>query len=204
MPSYSVPSRWIERGAPNSLDRHAEAAIAHGQDDALALAFAGFVIGMDKHDRAAAFAAFEAARSVSPSLALTYILGSLVLGFGGEAERAIEWSERALRLSPFDPWRSSSLPVALSLGRFLRGEYNEAADAVRMAVQSDPGFSIAHMMLAAMLAKLDRLDDAKVAAARALELQPGLRFGGFLAGVKCAPVLAASLTETLRPTGLPE
>ena len=40
--------------------RHAEAAIAHGQDDALALAFAGFVLGVDKRDLAAAFAALEA------------------------------------------------------------------------------------------------------------------------------------------------
>jgi len=53
--------------------RHAEAAIANGQDDAPALAFAGFVIGMDKHDRAAAFAAFEAALAISPSSAQTYI-----------------------------------------------------------------------------------------------------------------------------------
>jgi len=46
--------------------RHAEAAITYGQDDALALSFAGFVIGMDKHDRSAAFTAFEAALAVSP------------------------------------------------------------------------------------------------------------------------------------------
>ena len=59
--------------------RHAQAAIAHGQDDALALTFAGFSIGMDGHDRAAAFAAFEAALAVSPSSALTYILGSVIL-----------------------------------------------------------------------------------------------------------------------------
>jgi hypothetical protein len=43
-----------------------------------ALAFAGFVIGMDKHDRAAALTAFEAVLSVSPSSALTYILGSVI------------------------------------------------------------------------------------------------------------------------------
>jgi len=55
--------------------------------DASALAFAGFVIGMDKHDRAAAFTAFEAALSVSPSSALTYILGSIILAYAGEAER---------------------------------------------------------------------------------------------------------------------
>jgi len=73
--------------------RHAQAAIVHGQDDALALTFAGFSIGMDGHDHAAAFAAFEAALSVSPSSALTYILGSVILGWAGEAERAIA-SER--------------------------------------------------------------------------------------------------------------
>ena len=76
--------------------RHAQAAILHGQDDALALTFAGFSIGMDGHDRAAAFAAFEAALAVSPSSALTYILGSVILGWAGEAERAIEWGERGL------------------------------------------------------------------------------------------------------------
>src|SRR5215813_15330530 len=34
---------------------HAQAAMTYGQDDALALTYAGFSIGMDGHDRAAAF-----------------------------------------------------------------------------------------------------------------------------------------------------
>lgn len=70
--------------------RHARSAIIYGQDDALALTWAGFSIGMDGHDRAAAFTALEAALALSPSCALTYILGSVILGWGGEAERAIE------------------------------------------------------------------------------------------------------------------
>jgi hypothetical protein len=76
----------------------------YGQDDALALTFAGFSIGMDAHDRTAAFAALEAALAISPSSALTYILGSVILGWAGEAERAIDWSEQGMRLSPFDSW----------------------------------------------------------------------------------------------------
>ncbi len=84
--------------------RHARSAVIHGQDDALALTLAGFSIGMDGHDRSAAFTALEAALAISPSSALTYILGSVMLGWGGEADRAIEWSERGIRLSPFDPW----------------------------------------------------------------------------------------------------
>ena len=183
--------------------RHAQAAIAHGQDDALALTFAGFSIGMDGHDRAAAFAAFEAALAVSPSTALAYILGSVVLGWAGEAERAIEWGERGMRLSPFDPWAFGAFH-SLMLGHFLRGRHAEALGPAYKAVQSNPGHSISYMLLAAALARLGRLAEARTAAARVLELQPGFRYGRQFYGVDCAPALAASLGEALAATGLPE
>ena len=182
---------------------HARAAILHGRDDALALTFAGFSIGMDGHEHAAAFAAFEAALAVSPSSALTYILGSVILGWTGEAERAIEWSDRAMRLSPFDPWAFAAFH-ALILGHFLRGRYEEAVAAAYKAVQSNPAHSISYMLLAAPLAKLGRLEEAKAAAARVLELQPTFRYSLQFAGVDCAPALAASLGEALRTVGLPE
>ncbi len=183
--------------------RHAQAAIIHGQDDALALTFAGFSIGMDGHDHAAAFAALEAALAVSPSSALTYIVGGVIFGWAGEAERAIEWGERAMRLSPFDPWAWSAFH-SLTLGHFHRGRYEEAARAAHKAVQFNPGHSISHMLLTAALAKLGRFEEARAAAARVLELQPAFRYSRQFAGVDCAPALAASLSEALRPTGLPE
>jgi adenylate cyclase len=183
--------------------RHAQAAIVYGQDDALALTFAGFSIGMDGHDRAAAFAAFEAALAVSPSTALSYILGSVILGWTGEAERSIEWAEKGMRLSPFDPWAFAAFG-SLALGHFHRGRYDEAANAAYKAVQSNPAHSINYVLVAASLAKLGRLEEAKTAAARVLELHPGFRYSQQFSGVDCAPVLAASLGEALRATGLPE
>jgi adenylate cyclase len=183
--------------------RHAQLAIVHGQDDALALTFAGFTTGMDMHDRAAAFAAFEAALAISPSSALTYMQGSVILAWAGESERAIDWGERGLRLSPFDPWRASAF-VALALGHFCRGRYEEAVAAGHKAVQSSPGFSMCHVFLAAPLAKLGRLEEARAAAARALELQPTYRYSRNFAAVGCAPALAAALSESLRAAGLPE
>ena len=183
--------------------RHAQVAITHGQDDALALTLAGFSVGMEGHDRAAAFAAFEAAVAVSPSSALTYILGSVILAFAEESERAIDWAERGLRLSPLDPWRSSAF-FSLSLAHFHRGHYEEAVATARKSVQSSPGFSIAHVALAAPLAKLGRLEEARAAAARVLELQPVFRYSQFLTSVNCEPELAASLSEALRAAGLPE
>jgi adenylate cyclase len=183
--------------------RHAEAAIANGADDASALAFAGFVIGMDKHDHAAAFTTFEAALSVSPSSALTYILGSLILAFSGQAERAIEWADRGLRLSPLDPHRSPAF-VSCAFGHFYRGRYEEAAAAGRKAIQFSPGFSVSYVALAAPLVKLGRIEEAKAAAARVLELQPTFRCSRNFAASGCVPALAAALTEALVAAGLPD
>ena len=183
--------------------RYAQAAIVHGQDDALALTFAGFSIGMDGHDHAAAFTALEAALAISPSSAMTYIVGGVMFGWSGEAERAIEWGERAMRLSPFDPWAWSAFH-ALTLGHFHRGRYEEAAKAAHKAVQFNPGHSISYMLLTAALAKLGRLEEARAAAARVLELQPAFRYSRQFSGVDCAPALASSLGEALRMVALPE
>lgn len=182
---------------------HARSAILYGQDDALALTWAGFSIGMDEHDRAAAFAALEAALAISPSSALTYILGSVILGWGGEAERAIEWSERGVRLSPFDSWNWAAFD-AQALGHFHRGHYEEAARAAYRSIQANPAHSIPYMQLAAALARIGRLDEARAAAARVLELHPTFRYGRQFLGVNCAPALAAALGDALRAAGLPE
>jgi TolB-like protein/DNA-binding SARP family transcriptional activator len=183
--------------------RHARSAIIHGQDDALALTLAGFSVGMDGHDRAAAFTALEAALAISQSSALTYILGSVILGWGGEAERAIEWSERGMRLSPFDSWAFAAFD-AQAMSHFLRGRYEEACRAAYRSVQTNPAHSITYVQLAGALAKLGRLEEARIAATRVLELHPTFRYARQFAGVNCAPALAASLGEALRIAGLPE
>src|SRR5690242_529437 len=183
--------------------RHARSAIVHGQDDALALTWAGFSIGMDGHDRAAAFTALEAALAISPSTALTYILGGVILGWGGEAERAIEWSERGLRLSPFDSWIWAAFD-AQAMSHLLRGRYQEACRAAYKSVQANPAHSITYVQLSAALAKLGRLEEARAAAARVLELHPAFRYSRQFAGVNCAPALAEALGGALRDAGLAE
>ncbi len=183
--------------------RHAQAAILHGQDDALALTFAGFSIGMDGHDHDSAFVAVETALAVSPSSAITYIVGGVMFGWAADANRAIEWGERALRLSPFDPWAWSAFH-ALALGHFHLGHFEEAVGAAYKAVQFNPRHSISHMLLTAPLVRLDRLDEARCVAARVMELQPEFRYSRQFYGVDCAPALAASLGEALREAGLPE
>jgi hypothetical protein len=60
------------------------------------------------------------------------------------------------------------------------------------------------MLLAASLAKVGRLEEAKAAAARVLDLQPAFRYSRQFTGVNCAPQLAVALGDALRATGLPD
>ena len=183
--------------------RYAEGALAYGRDDPRALTLAGFSIGMDGHDRAAAFIAMDAALSISPSSALTYILGSVIRAWGGEAESAIEWSERGMRLSPLDPWAFAAFD-AQALSYFHLGRYDKAVQAAHKSIQANPAHSITYVQLAAALSKSGRMEDAKAAAARVMELHPSFRYGRQFAGVDCAPALAVSMGEALRAVGLPE
>ncbi|MCZ6859272.1 MAG: adenylate/guanylate cyclase domain-containing protein [Alphaproteobacteria bacterium] len=183
--------------------RHAHAAIAHGRDDAIALSLGGFVMGLVAHDREAARQAFEAALALSPSCALTYNLGSVVMVFAGEADRSIEWGERALRLSPIDPMNYAPW-FSITLGYFQRGEYQAAAEAAHKVFQANPYWSSAHFVLAATHAKLGRLDAAKSAAKRVIELQPGFSIGELCAAFDIHASIAAPLSEALSVAGLPE
>ncbi len=182
--------------------RHAHAAIAHGRDDAIALSLGGFAMGMVAHDRDAARQAFEAALALSPSCALAYNLGSVVVALAGDADRGIEWGERALRLSPFDPMNYAPW-FSITLGRFQRGEHEAAAEAAHKVFQANPYWSTAHFLLAATHAKLGRFDAAKFAAARVLELQPEFTISGTCAAFDIHPSIAVPLSEALSLAGLP-
>jgi len=91
----------------------------------------------------------------------------------------------------------------LAIGHFLRGRYEEAANAGRRAVQSNPGTSVSHSLLAAPLAKLGRMEEAKAVAKRVLELEPSFSADGFCAALALPTLLARPMVEAWRAAGLP-
>lgn len=107
-----------------------------------------------------------------------------------------------MRLSPFDSWAWAAFD-AQAMSHLLRGRYQEACLAAYNSVQANPAHSITYVQLTAALAKLGRLDEARAAAARVLELQPGFRYSRQFAEVNCAPALAEVLGSALREAGLP-
>lgn len=182
---------------------HAHAAITHGLADPMALTFGAFSMALVEHDRTAAFDAFEAAVKLCPSCGPAYIFGSAPLSFAGQAERAIDWGERALRLSPFDPM-SYIAYHGIAVGNFQLGRYEEAAKAARKAIQSNPRFSFSYALLAAPLAKLGRIEEAKDAVFRLRELQPNFSICRQCEAVGIVPAVAESMIMALRAAGLPD
>jgi Flp pilus assembly protein TadD len=108
-----------------------------------------------------------------------------------------------MRLSPFDSWAWAAFD-AQAMSHLLRGRYEEACRAAYKSVQANPAHSITYVQLAAALAKLGRMDEARAAAARVRELHPTFRYSRQFAAVNCAPALVEVLGSALNAAGLPE
>ncbi|WP_216074849.1 hypothetical protein, partial [Acinetobacter baumannii] len=80
-----------------------------------------------------------------PSTALAHIFGSVIHSWAAAAEPAIDWGERALRLSPFDSWAFAAFG-SQALGHFLLDRPHEATKAAYRAVQSNPAHSINYVI----------------------------------------------------------
>ena len=184
--------------------RHARQAIATGGDDAVALATAGFVIAVCGRDYETALTAFDRSFGLSSSSALALGLSSIVRAWKGDDAIAVEQAHRALRLSPFDPLMF--LPyVGLAYAHFAAGRFEETVAAAGLAIQSNPRFSVPQILHTAALGCLDRSEDAKTAAQRLLELQPGLSVATAILSARFVdPKKITALADALRRAGLPE
>jgi adenylate cyclase len=183
--------------------RHARAAIESGADDAMTLATAGFCIGLIAHDYEAAMNTIDRALGLTGSSALALSFGAVILGHAGQSERAIEYGERALRLSPADfmlymPY--TGLATAYSAA----GNFAEAAAAGAKAAQANPRFSYPQVLQAAALSSLGRLEEAKAVALRVLELEPNFTVAEFVRAHTGRAEIWTPIGEALGALGLPE
>jgi adenylate cyclase len=184
--------------------RHARHAMATGSDDAVALATAGFVIAAAGRDYETALTAFDRSFALSNSSALALGFSSIVHAWMGDETIAVEHANRALRLSPFDPLIYVPY-LGLAYAHFAVGRFGEAAAAARLASQSNPRFTVPHMLHAAALGMLNRREGAGTAVERLLELQPGITVTTAVLSARCVnPKHVDALENGLRRAGLPE
>jgi TolB-like protein len=194
----------MQEGTRIAALRHARHAIAAGGDDAAALATAGFVIAVVGRDYETALTAFDRSFALSGSSALALGYSSIVRAWKGDDAIAVEQANRALRLSPFDPWLYMPY-IGLAYAHFAAGRFEQTVAAASLATQSNPRFSVPQILHAAALGSLDRSEEAKTVVQRLLELQPGLTVATAILSARYVdPKNISALENGLRQAGLPD
>ncbi|MCA0305101.1 MAG: adenylate/guanylate cyclase domain-containing protein [Proteobacteria bacterium] len=123
-----------------------------------------------------AVASARRALELTPSLSSAQ--GTLIsaLAFCGHHEEARDTFRQSERVNPRDPERSGRL-MGLVVASFVAGRFADAADLARQHILLQPQWYGSHTFLAASLAQLGRLDEAKSIARRLLDLIPAYDMG---------------------------
>jgi TolB-like protein/class 3 adenylate cyclase len=183
--------------------KHAHAAIIAGGDDAMALAVAGFVIGVVEHDFAAALDALDRSIELGPSSAFAHAFSSIIRAWKGDDPGSVSHAETALRHSPYDPLNWFPY-IGLAYTHFFSGRFEETISAADRALQGNPRFSVPAFLKTAALARLGHETEAAASARRVLELQPGFTITSLVDSEFTSPERLTVLAAALRQVGLPE
>ena len=187
-------------------ERLARRAAEVGSDDAVALSFAGLALGYVVGDLEGAVALNDRALVLNPNLATAWYASGTVRAFrGGEPDVAIEHLARAMRLSPLDPFLYTMQGVT-AFAHFFAGRYDEASAWAEKAFWQKSNILSTLRIAAASNAFAGRLEEARKAVARALELDPDMRLSNLKnrIGAFRRPEDYAKYVEGLRMAGLPE
>jgi len=150
-----------------------------GNDD-VALSILGWATASFSDDYDTAKKMGDRAVALNANSAFAWELRGFTYELAGQPEEAIRSFERAIRLSPFDPWlprRFTGMGIALiGLGRF-----DEAVAAAKNALQTNQTYGPAYRCLAAALAHLGRDAEARKTVAQLLEIEPLFRISEWVA-----------------------
>ena len=120
-----------------------------------------------------AIAHYRRAIDLNPNFALAHGYLSCQLAYAGEAEAAIETGHKAIRLSPRDP-ELFHFHVGVGTGHFIAERYEEAVTWANKVIADRPETPAGHRLLAASLAQLGRIAEARKALEDLLKITPGL------------------------------
>jgi TolB-like protein len=198
--------RWMIDHVQESAEatRLARKAVHLGADDPVALCMGAYVLAFVAHEFDDAVAFVDRGLAVNPNSAQAWNLSAWVRVWRGEPDLALDHAARAMRLSPLDPYMSST-HGAVAYAHFLAGRYDMASSCAEKAMRDNPDFLLAIYIFAASNALAGRLEPARKGMARARECNPDLRTSnlGDLAPFRRAEDLAL-FAKGLREAGLSE
>jgi transcriptional regulator with AAA-type ATPase domain/TolB-like protein/tetratricopeptide (TPR) repeat protein len=185
-------------------NRLAEAALERDPDDSMALAISGHAASFLRRDYDRALRRFERSLALNPNSAFAWGLSGATFCYVGEPIVARDRALYAMRLSPFDLFTFYFASIA-GLGEMLTGRYEEAVTWAMKSRSEKPRYSANLRKLAACLAHLGRLEEARAIGQEFLALQTGFTLLGFRQHYALRDRAALeTYIENLRTAGLPE
>ena len=181
-------------------------ALALAPNHALAHRGLGMVFGRTKRVPRA-IEEFERALAIDPNLARARASLGISLAFAGRAEETEAHVLEALRLSPRDP---TSYVWFLHIGgaKAYLAEYEAAAAWLRKSIDANRNNAVPFFYLAACLAHLRRLDEARAEAKAGLAIDPKFTVARFRASIQSVDALFLAqrerLIEGMQIAGVPE
>jgi len=164
---------WMEDEAAETAEavRFAHLAVQLAPNDSIVLTVAAIVLGQLNRDVANAIPWLDRAIALNPNSAHAFGRGAQVRLLAGDHATAAEHADRAMRLSPFDPY---SYLFSLSRGNshLYRRQLPEAVPWLRKAAQQNPRNAVTFLYLGSALAHIGQIEEARAAIRRLLELHP--------------------------------
>jgi adenylate cyclase len=192
----------ISQGWGGDLGAAAEIAAALDQGDPAAVAISSYVGAVLRREHAVASTALDRVLDGAPLCGVAGSLKALTLCWLDDARRAVAHAEQASGMPALGPERAWRDHVT-ALAHYTAGEYDDGVRWARISATHHPGLAANVRVLAAGLAVLGRLDEAQLAAAQVLVIDPGFRIGTWRERSLLPDDCRDAMAQRLRLSGLP-
>ena len=202
---FRVVQGWSDRRDEDgrlALD-HANHALDLDPDSSLALTMLGSVNTSYLKDLDRAEMLYDQALEINPNESLAWLQKGNARSFRGDGKAALEYTQRAVSLSPLDP-SSHFYQTILASAALTAQDYPRAIVAARSSARLNQSHVSTHRVLAIALAMTGRLDEARQSVAQVLRLEPTLTVAHYLAhSPGAATDIARDFARALHNAGLP-
>jgi len=184
--------------------RLARQALETRRDDADTMWQAAYTLFFLAGEATMAAAVIDRALVLNPNAAMAWAAKGWLHALSNQPGPAIEFFEEALRLSPFDPLGFFNA-CGLAAAHLVARRFETAIEWADRALHDQPRTVTAHRIKAVANAHLGRLDEARAAVGRALELDPKLTIAAVhVLFAAVSPEFIELYVSGLRLAGLPE
>lgn len=180
--SLRIHQRWSPdpEADMRALEAMARAAVAMDSSNGRALALLGHNLTILHRDYNEALALISRGLEASPNDAEAMVWSSPTYAYLGETAQAVRRAERAIALSPEDPFMFR-YEHFLGIAHYAAGNYEEAAYWGSRSARANPHYTSNLRMTSAALVGLGRAREARPLVEKILELEPSFRVAPMIA-----------------------